>query len=57
MLIKYVEWNPQGKTISIVDSAVAIAEEYNSQGYTLTLRQLYYQFVSKGLLENTEAST
>lgn len=30
----------------------AILAEYEAQGFDLTLRQLYYQFVSRGLLEN-----
>ena len=34
--------------------AVDIVEEYDAQGYTLTLRQLYYQFVSRALVENTQ---
>jgi hypothetical protein len=39
------------KTISMAD---AIIEEYAQQGYDLTLRQLYYQFVSRGLIENSQ---
>jgi hypothetical protein len=27
-----------------------IIEEYNEQGYTLTLRQLYYQLVSRDIM-------
>lgn len=30
----------------------AIIEEYNKQGYKLTLRQLYYQLVSRGVIPN-----
>jgi hypothetical protein len=30
-----------------------ILEEYAAQGFTLTLRQLYYQFVSRGFIPNT----
>lgn len=36
----------------IVDAAYNIALEYNRQGLKLTLRQLYYQFVARGLLES-----
>ncbi|MCK5643240.1 MAG: hypothetical protein KAJ19_20695 [Gammaproteobacteria bacterium] len=39
-----------------VKTCQAIVEEYLEQGLTLTLRQLYYQFVARGLLENTERS-
>ncbi len=33
-----------------------ILENYRDQGYDLSLRQLYYQLVSKNLIENTERS-
>lgn len=38
---------------SIIDHANEIIEEYQDQGFVLTLRQLYYQFVSRDLLANT----
>lgn len=34
----------------IIAHALKIAAEYRDQGLTLTLRQLYYQFVARGLL-------
>ncbi len=36
----------------IIDQANAIITEYQQAGFDLTLRQLYYQFVARGLLEN-----
>src|SRR3990170_923635 len=39
-----------------IDQANEIIEDYRGQGLTLTLRQLYYQFVSKGIIPNTERS-
>ena len=36
-----------------IDLANEIIEDYARQGYTLTLRQLYYQFVSKDYIPNT----
>jgi hypothetical protein len=36
-----------------IDDANAIIAEYQDQGFTLTLRQLHYQFVSRGLHANT----
>lgn len=33
----------------------SIIEEYRAQGYILTLRQLYYQLVSRGIIENKVA--
>jgi hypothetical protein len=52
----FTHWNPNFASISLVDSANKIIEDYQAQGYVLTLRQLYYQFVSKGMIENTEKS-
>ena len=39
-----------------IDHANAIIKEYESQGFKLTLRQLYYQFVSRDLIPNTVQS-
>lgn len=41
-------------TQEIIVRANAIIEEYTSQGYRLTLRQLYYQFVARGYLLNKQ---
>ena len=38
---------------AIIDQAEAIIREYARQGFDLTLRQLYYQFVARDLLPNT----
>ncbi len=43
-------------TVEIIDSANEILNEYDEQGFVLTLRQLYYQFVSRDLLPNTDKS-
>ena len=40
-------------SLATIDQANEIIEDYRAQGYLLTLRQLYYQFVSKDLIENT----
>ena len=40
-------------TLTMIDQANKIIDEYQQQGFQLTLRQLYYQFVSRDLLENT----
>lgn len=39
------------RTIALVNSIVA---EYEQQGYKLTVRQIYYQFVQNGWLENVD---
>ena len=50
--IKYEERNFNDKTKQLVLKANTIIEEYQRKGYSLTLRQLYYQFVARGWLEN-----
>lgn len=54
--IFYKDWNANAQSLKIVDTAESIIEQYASDGYTLTLRQLYYQFVSRDLIENSERS-
>lgn len=41
-------------SMEIIDQANAIIDEYEAQGFTLTLRQLYYQFVARDLVRNTQ---
>jgi len=41
---------------NMIDDANSIFAEYHAAGYVLTLRQLYYQFVSRDLLPNTVQS-
>lgn len=40
-------------SIQTIAQAIKIINEYRGQGFILTLRQLYYQFVARGLLANT----
>ena len=54
MIIQYIEREFKPKTLEMIAQANAICEEYNAQGYDLTLRQVYYQFVARGLFENTD---
>ena len=42
------------KTLAMIDQADAILNEYARQGFVLTLRQLFYQFVSRLLIENKQ---
>jgi hypothetical protein len=44
----------QAKTMAVIEQANAIIGEYQAQGFVLTLRQLYYQFVSRTLIENDQ---
>lgn len=40
----------------MIDKINFILDDYAAQGYDLSLRQLYYQLVSRNLVENTERS-
>ncbi|QKZ20281.1 hypothetical protein [Streptomyces chartreusis] len=42
-------------TQRIIDTANRICAEYAAQGFDLTLRQLYYQFVARDLLPNRQS--
>lgn len=51
--ITYVEKNFRAATLKLIEQSNEIIVEYQEQGFDLTLRQLYYQFVARGLLDNT----
>ncbi len=53
---QFKAFNFRGDTLKTIESANVIIADYEAQGFTLTLRQLYYQFVARGLRENTERS-
>ena len=52
--IAYIEKNFSGGSQAIIAHASEIIAEYERQGFTLTLRQLYYQFVARNLLANKQ---
>ena len=54
--ICYVETKFRQKSMDIIDQANEIIAEYQADGMSLTLRQLYYQFVARDLIENTMRS-
>lgn len=56
MKLYYDAWTPRGEARAVVSLAVQICEGYRAQGYDLTLRQLYYQFVARGHLANNMQS-
>ena len=41
-------------SLAIIDQANVIIAEYRAQGYDLTLRQIYYQFVSRDMMANKQ---
>jgi hypothetical protein len=52
----YQNYRPRGDTQLILVTASDIIKQYQAQGLRLTLRQLYYQFVARDLVPNTEKS-
>ena len=54
--IQYIDKRFNAKSRVRIRQAQEIISDYRAAGYTLTLRQLYYQFVARGLIENTERS-
>lgn len=51
----YQATNFREKTLRIIDQANEIIEEYSAEGYDLTLRQLYYQFVARDIIPNKQS--
>jgi hypothetical protein len=43
------------KTLALIEQANTIIGEYQAQGFVLTLRQLFYQFVARGLIDNRQS--
>lgn len=54
--IVYVDKKFSKSHQGIIGHCVKILKDYSAQGFILTLRQLYYQFVAGGLLPNTQKS-
>lgn len=54
--IAYVARKFSADSQQIIQQANEILAEYEAEGYVLTLRQLYYQFVSRDLLPNNQQS-
>lgn len=45
--IKYIDRNFQPATLHVIRMANQIMQEYDAEGYILTVRQIYYQFVRR----------
>ncbi len=54
--IAFITKKFHGDRTRLINTANEIVESYHAQGYRLTLRQLYYQFVSRDLIPNSERS-
>jgi hypothetical protein len=53
--IAYRDINFRPATLKTIEQANLIAETYAAQGLSLTLRQLYYQFVARDLIPNKQS--
>lgn len=53
--ICYTERNFSAGSLATIEKANEIIADYEAQGYDLTLRQLYYQFVSRDLIANKQS--
>lgn len=54
--IKYANLKIGADRLTTIEQAEAICEEYAAQGLRLTLRQVYYQFVARGLMANKQSN-
>jgi hypothetical protein len=53
-VIPYIDKTFIRTSLAIIDTARQICADYQRQGFDLTLRQLYYQFVARGYLANKD---
>lgn len=52
----FVEYKPNLIGQKMIRSVELIAQEWLAKGYSMTLRQVYYQLVSRNVIENSENS-
>ena len=52
MIEQFLKWNPQSGSRYLLEHIETILNEYEGMGYRLTLRQLYYQLVSRDIIAN-----
>ncbi len=52
MKLKFRDTKLNARSMEHLNKINAIIEDYQDQGYKLTLRQLYYQLVSKNVIKN-----
>ena len=51
----FKEFNFRSTTLAVISQANRIIDEYQEDGYDLTLRQLYYQFVARDIIPNSQS--
>lgn len=51
---RFIDWQPRRQAVrDRLEEASAVIDHWSALGYRLTLRQLYYQLVSRGAIDNT----
>lgn len=55
-LLKYADIKFRETDLALLGKAVKIVEQYEEAGYAMSLRQLYYQLVARGHIENSQQS-
>jgi hypothetical protein len=53
MFKKYENINFRSETINLIELCNEILEDYANEGYSVTVRQLYYQLVARDVIENS----
>lgn len=51
---QFITWNPKRKSAKLLAACIGILNEYHEAGYAMTLRQLYYQLVSRNVIPNAD---
>lgn len=51
---QYISKDFRPRSLVLIEHANEIIAEYQAQGFSLTLRQLYYQFVARDIIPNTQ---
>lgn len=54
--IAYVTKNFRADSTALIEKINQVIADYNAQGYSLTLRQVYYQMVARDIIPNNERS-
>lgn len=54
--IEYIQKNFRSDSLSLIKMINDVITEYESQGFSLTLRQVYYQMVARAIIPNNERS-
>ena len=56
MKVSYISKNLGRETLHRIAQATEIIDEYQAQGFTLTVRQIYYQFITRNWIPNEKRS-